>query len=131
VSEMYKISVFEIYFMRENIIKTPDVYIDSGFNYLNSQYIRRLKNLDQYFNDETSSEFLTGNVKLFMLNTMQEMKDLDVEIDQSIVELKAAKEMIRHNMLEYKNNGLGRIERILQYRRIYNGEQKINKNKFD
>jgi len=76
-----------------------------------------------YFNEETTSEVLTGQVKLRLVESMMEMKEFETAIDKAILELQSAKKILTAASRKYQYDGLDRIQRILQYRRSYHGEQ--------
>lgn len=77
---------------------------------------------NRYFNDDTASEILTGQIKLRLVESMMEMREFEGAIDKAILELQSAKKLLNVASRNYQHNGLDRIQRILQYRKTYRGE---------
>jgi hypothetical protein len=79
--------------------------------------------VNKYFNDQTTSEELTGDVKLRIIESMEELKGFEDSIGKAILELERARNKMKIVRLEHQRNGLDRIQRVLQYRKTYRGER--------
>jgi len=114
------VKLFEILLIGGTLFTGSEVYAVSHFDSLVQEYTENLDRLaEEKFENEISSEELTGDVKLWLLESMDEMHIVESEIDNAIVKLQLAKKILKAVNLEYKYNGLDRIDRILQYRKMY------------
>jgi proline dehydrogenase len=92
----------------------------AGFNSLEKEYKQNLENfIEKKCNDETSSEELTGSLKIWLIENIEEIQTIEAKINESVMILQAVKQMLNTTRLLYKHDGLDRIERIIQFRKIY------------
>jgi len=97
-----------------------DVHIVSNFKSLEQDYKKTLENfIEKKCNDETSSEELTGSLKIWLIENIEEMQAIETKVNESVIILQAIKQMLNTTRLLYKHDGLDRIERIMQFRKAY------------
>lgn len=113
--------LFEISLEGGTLFTSSTVYNTfSGFNSLEQEYRENLEHfIDEKCNDKTSSEELTGSLKIWLIENIDEMQVIEAKINESIMILQEAKKMLNTTRLLYKHDGLDRVERIMQFRKTY------------
>lgn len=121
---MINTKLFEISLEGGTLFTPSKVYSTfSGFNSLEEKYRKNLEHfIEKKCNDETPSDELTGSLKIWLIENIEEMQVIEAKINESIIILQAVKQMLNTTRLLYKHDGLDRINRILQYRKTYCGE---------
>jgi hypothetical protein len=84
--------------------------------------------ITEYMDHDTSSEKLTGDIKLQLINTILDLKNANSNIEATIKQLytdinqlKLLQQSVTSMIQEYHYNGMDRIKRILDYRSRWSG----------